>query len=240
MFAEWLWGKKLDTLCWVINLDKNTSRLNTFMHHFQNSDLSNLKIKRFSAIYGKEIDIRKYVTPGAYKNMLLHEKNGYRTRHYHITRGAVGCYLSHMEIYKKLLQDEKHDYYLVFEDDAKILPHVKNTIADAIDHAPADWDMIVFAPILQFVSAETQYLKKFKYFWGLIGYAISKEGARKFLAAHDKINMQIDSKMTYMIINNQFNVYATKKPIVMNDRSQGTDIQMPVLPDGNPYLLDPV
>jgi GR25 family glycosyltransferase involved in LPS biosynthesis len=234
----WFWGGKLDTMCWVINLEKNGSRLRSFMYNYQNSDISYLPLHRLSAIYGRDLDVKKYITDGAYRNLLINERQGYRTRHYQLTRGAIGCYLSHMEIYKKLVNDDRYNYYLIFEDDGKILPNVNTAIGEAIADAPDDWDIIVFGPIINFVTAESKHLRKFKYFWGLIGYAISKRGAKKFLDDHDKINMQIDSKMTYMAIDNKFNIYGTKKITVMNDRSQGTDIQMVVKSASNPYMLE--
>lgn len=228
--------------CWVINLEKNKERLKRFMYFYNNSDINTMNLQRFNAIYGKNIDVEPYLTPHAYKTLLENERNQYRTKHYQLTRGAIGCYLSHTAIYKKLLQDQENDYYIIFEDDAALLPSINNKIKVALDNAPMDWDMILFAPIMEVISDQTFLFKKYSSFWGLSAYIINKRGAKKFMDQFNKqkINMQIDSKMSFMCMHYQFNVYGFKEKIIWYDRSMVSDINMPVrlTPYINPYLIE--
>jgi len=234
----------LDTKCWVINLTKNTQRLLRFNQFYYESDMVNVKMERFNAINGKELDPKKYVSKTAYETLLINERNKYRTKHYQLTRGAIGCYLSHVSIMKKLLEDRDLDYYIIFEDDAAILPSVYDKFNLAIKYAPQNWDMILFAPIMQVISEETPLFKKYDSFWGLCGYAINKKGAKAFVDEFNRkpITMQIDSKMSYMIHNNNFNVYGYKLPTLWHDRAMGTDIQMPLKRISNidPFLIEDV
>ena len=50
---------------------------------------------------GKEIDVKPYVTERVYNGILDIDKTGQRHYHSQITRGAIGCYLSHLDIYNK-------------------------------------------------------------------------------------------------------------------------------------------
>lgn len=232
----------LNTKCWVINLEKNKDRYKRFKYYYNNSDLAQVPLEKFNAIYGREIDVQKYVTPKAYEILLLNEKNKYRTKHYELTRGAIGCYLSHAAVYRKLLEDPNYNYYLIFEDDAAIMSRIYNRIGKAIKHAPNDWDIILFAPIMEVPLDENRLFKKLQTFWGLCSYAISKKGAQKCIDEFDKkgINMQIDSKLSLMIMQGKLNVYNYKDKILWHDRTQGTDIQMIVKPvlGVNPFYID--
>lgn len=233
---------KLNTKCWVINLAKNKDRYKRFRYYYDNSDLSNVELERFDAIYGKDLDVKEYMTPKAYEILLINEKNKYRTKHYEVTRGAIGCYLSHASLYQKLLEDKQYDYYIIFEDDAAIMSRVYQRMAEAINIAPKDWDIILFAPIMEVLSAQDKKFKKLQTFWGLCGYAINKKGAQICIDEFNKkrINMQIDSKLSLMIMHDQLNVYTYKEKTIWHDRSQGTDIQMAVksIKGINPYYIE--
>ena len=219
--------------CFLINMDKNKERLNLFMSRFYSSDLSEyMQIERFKAINGKELDIQGLVTEQAYKQIMQAENNGYRMRHYELTRGAVGCFMSHTTLYHKLLKDNSVDFYIIFEDDAKIPPKVMDVLVTYMKNAPPNWDMIVFGSIRQVISAQNDMFNKIQSWWGVFGYAISKSGAKKFvdeLAINPKIDMQIDSLMSMMCVEGKFDVYSTRKPFIgHNAEGMDSDIQLPV------------
>ena len=90
-----------DINVYVINMKKNTERLNNFMVEYNKSDLKNKEVTIFPAVVGKDIDLINYVTPAAYKQILTTEVLKNRKYHYELTRGAVVCYLSHLHIWKK-------------------------------------------------------------------------------------------------------------------------------------------
>lgn len=221
--------------CFVINMEKNKGRLHMFMARYYSSDMSeNMRtIERFNAINGKELELKNYVTDEAFKQISQAESSGYRLRHYELTRGAVGCFMSHTTLYKKLIADDSCDFYCIFEDDAKIPDKVMDMLVTYMSHAPAGWDMIVFGSIRQVISAQNDFFNKVQSWWGLFGYVISKNGAKKFvneLARQDnKINMQIDSMMSMMCIEGKFDVYSTRKAFIgHNAEGTETDIQLPV------------
>lgn len=235
--------KKLKTKAWVINLAKNKDRLDKFSYFYTTSDLNDrVPLDRFDAIYGKELDIQKYITPTAYSVLLQNEKNKYRTKHYQLTRGAVGCYLSHMALFEKLLEDPSVEYYLIFEDDAIVMSTVYNRILKALNTAPSNWDMIVLSPIMEVSKKKGRLFNKFETFWGLTGYIVNKKGAKKLVDEFKSrpISMQIDSKMSLMIMQGKLHVYGYKEKVLWHNKTSGTDIQMPVIkqPGINEYLIE--
>jgi GR25 family glycosyltransferase involved in LPS biosynthesis len=218
------------TKCWVINLPKNTDRLERFKNYYNKSDIKQLEFERFEAINGKEIDINQFVTEKALTQIQASENTGYRLKHYELTRGAVGCFLSHMTLYEKLLEDPNHDLYIIFEDDVVFASNFLKPAYNTIQYAPKDWDLITFGAIREDIDSMTLNYIKYRVFWGLFGYAINKKGAKKIVDEYKSrhIDMQIDSLMSVMSIEKRFNVYGITNKLAWHGRSMGTDIQLPV------------
>lgn len=225
--------------CHVINLDKNITRMKRFYESYSKSDLSSILLTRFKAINGNSIDIRYYVTSDAYNQIMNSEKTGYRQHHYELTKGGVGCFLSHASLYKKLNSDVNNDFYIIFEDDAYIPIKVIKKIEFIIENAPKDWDIILFGSLREVLSEKNMFYDKVKVWWGLFGYAINKRGAKKFLDVYrkNKIDKQIDSMLSLMIIEDDLNVYSPHIHVITHN-SDGTDIQLPIQKDPmvNPYM----
>jgi len=200
------------------------------MQYFRLSDINVLALERFNAIYGKSLDIKSLVTERAYKQLQYAESHGHRLHHYELTRGAVGCFLSHATLYNRLLTDDK-DFYIIFEDDAKIPRNVVDKVKYYIDNAPADWDFLLFGTIRQVVTHQNHLYYKVKSWWGLCGYVISKSGAEKFLKEFNSqkrlVDMQIDSMLSMMAVEDKINVYSTRNALIKADGGV-TDIQLPV------------
>ena len=220
------------TKSYVINLEKNSDRLAKFMNYYNSSDINVIDIQRFNAINGRQIDISQYVTSAAYKQIIDAEINGYRLRHYELTRGAVGCFLSHTALYNRLLVDNSKEFYLIFEDDAKIPVKCLEKVKMYIDKVPDDWDILLFGVIRKTVSTQNDLFDKIKVWWGLCGYVINKKGAKKimdYLHENNKIDKQIDSLLSLMVIEGKLNVYSTRERVIQhNTENTGTDIQLPV------------
>jgi GR25 family glycosyltransferase involved in LPS biosynthesis len=234
----------LDTKSFVINLEKNKQRLHHFTTSYENSDINIIPLERFNAVNGKKLDLQKYVTPKAYDQIMSAETNGYRLRHYELTRGAVGCFLSHTTLYRKLLDDPDREFYLIFEDDAYVPPEVIKPLQFYIENAPNDWDILLFGVIREVLEKKGQYYDKVKIWWGLFGYAINKRGSKKFideLNQEKRIDKQIDSMMSVMTQENKLNVYSTSVHLVKHD-TDGSDIQLPIKIQSNinPYKYEDV
>ena len=165
--------------------------------------------------------------------------NGYRTYHYQLTYGGIGCFLSHYNLAKQLLNEKGNvDIYIVFEDDTAIPRNLLFHIEKYISELPTDWDYLMFYTIRANGKSITNKLNKLKSFWGLNGYIINKKGARKLVEETNtnKIDGQIDSYLSRMIQQNKMNIYATKKHLVKSN-AEDTNIQVILKPikGVNPY-----
>ena len=91
----------------VINLPDRKDRLTTF-----NSNNPNLEYETFSAVEGYKIDYAKLQSQGFDTNHSWIDPIHYTP----LTKGEVGCFLSHWHIWNKCI--EKNEPILVLEDDA--------------------------------------------------------------------------------------------------------------------------
>ncbi len=210
----------------IINMDKDKDRYKKIIKHYQNSDLSNERIYRYSAVVGKKVAPEKWLTPDALNILRLIEKNGYRTHHHNITRGGIGCFLSHYNLAKQLANDQRHNMYLVFEDDTAILPNTYQQIKQSLKQAPDNWDLLMFYTIRAVGHSENKTFHKLKSFWGTNCYLINKQGAKKFVEEVDKnkIDGQVDCYLSKMIQQDKINIYSTKTHFVSSN-STDTNIQ---------------
>jgi GR25 family glycosyltransferase involved in LPS biosynthesis len=226
----------------VINLPHNEDRLIQFKKQYKESDLNSLPLQVFVAVDGKKIEIKEYVTKDSYDQIMRTETEGYRLKHKDLTRGAVGCYLSHISIYKQLLQDPEYDFYIIFEDDAVFNNDVLKYINYIMSKTPKDWDIILFGRIRCKCEKVSAIYERARYFWGLFGYAINKEGARKVVDHYEKtgIDMQIDSAMSKMSQQDQLVVYGVSRDVISQDSRYVSNIQKPLKKnkDIDPFSLD--
>jgi len=99
------------TFC--INLDKDSHRYENLQRSYYASDMKHIMLERYSAILGATVNIEQWLSPSAINEFYVVKKNGYRTHHYQLTTGAVGCFLSHYYLAKQLLDDYSVDTYLI-------------------------------------------------------------------------------------------------------------------------------
>ena len=63
------------------------------------------------------------------------ERTGYRTKHYQLTRGSVGCYMSHLQLYQHIIKTDAQ-FAFIFEDDAVIRqPGLLAALIEALNKA---------------------------------------------------------------------------------------------------------
>lgn len=135
----------------VINMEKDKQRFQKLTKYYNNSDLTSLPINRYEAIVGKQVPPENWLSNDALTELQLIEKKGFRTHHHSITRGGLGCFLSHYNLAKQLIQDKSVDAYLIFEDDTAMLPTTYNKIIKSLQDSPKDWDILLF---IQFVRLD--------------------------------------------------------------------------------------
>jgi len=217
-----------DLEIYVINMAKNKDRLDNFIKEFGESDLKDKKINVFPAVVGKELDLLKYITPNAYEKILKSDITKVRQDDAELTRGAVGCYLSHLGIYKEIANSNAN-YALIFEDDVMINPNTLELAMEGINDVPNDWDMFLLG-LVNLDSIQHKNYLDVKKFWLTHAYIIKKEAAIKLLKyLSKKIDVQIDTDMSTLISENKLKVYSRKFNIVVQNNAKfPSEIQIPV------------
>ena len=214
----------------LINLDSDTERFEYFMK--QTSDFE--KPERIQAVDGHRVEPGDYLTQGALKELRETETRGYRTKHHQLTRGAIGCYLSHLSVLRQIKPGE---IFLVFEDDIDIRSGVRGEIEKILRDAPKNWDLILLG-YNSYLGSDDE-LSKVRSFWGTCGYLITYIGAQKFLnESGDRFDCQIDTFMGWMAASGLLDVYALKSPIVKPSCKFASNIQNDVrvsFPDSFKY-----
>jgi GR25 family glycosyltransferase involved in LPS biosynthesis len=236
-------GEKEVGQCYVINLDKDTERYDGYMDSWNASDMADsIPIARFPGIVGRDVsEPEKLLTPKAWDELMAVEKTGTRTHHYQLSRGGIGCFISHLALMKRLIDDDESDCYLIMEDDNHCLPTSKALMTASLQQAPSDWDIICG---VVHRAEGTDVDSKFRHvtgFWGLGGYLIRRHGAQKILdeVAVKKMDGQIDAFMSRMAQQGKLKIYAVQDPWFVNT-SLDTNIQLNLepLPGQDPYEFD--
>ncbi len=184
---------------YLLNLDKSTDRLANIKPLVNGLEYS---YTRISAVYGKELsqEYRDSVTvPDKYR-ILMHNDIG---------AGTIGCYLSHINIWKEFLLS-KHSYALIFEDDVEFEPKKLKKLIDLLLASSEEWDLVNIdvnrhgfsKPVKQL--SQLFRLVKFRARVGNTScYLINRKAAMALLQKSLPISMPVDH---YMMRPWEFNI----------------------------------
>lgn len=217
---------------YIINMDKNKDRMKFTTENYEKSDMKIVPWKRFPAVIGKNVDINEWLTDEAIVELKQVENKKYRNYHYQLTRGGIGCFLSHYNLAKQLLADQTADYYLNLEDDIQIRKDGYKILQEALKNAPEDWDFILFGYIrLLYSDIKNDNFALVSGFWGCHGMLMNKKGAKALVDEVEttKIDGQIDAYMSRMTQQKKLVVYAYSDQIFHQSNTITiSDIQVPL------------
>ena len=208
---------------YLINLKKNTDRLEKFM---KSAKVANVEVERFEAIYGKELDKNH---PDLHK---------YFVKNHKLNPGQIGCALSHIKIYENAIKNN-YKNVIVFEDDAIIPEKFWQRFNEAYNELPKDWDMLLLGCCT--CTGNTQKNTKLiransKGNWCLTGYLMNINYCKKLIEKikKNKINQGIDNYLRKEYFKD--NIYIPLPPFVLQDKTFKSDIIMGDL--GNTLQID--
>lgn len=232
-------------LMYLINLDDRTDRLHDMKQKLEQSGFDGGSIVRFSGIPGRNLT-RSYLESILSTQALDDIDSNVRKRHGQLTYGAVGCALSHAQIWQQLV-DEPNDeiqYALVFEDDIripKLFRKFMNQVMDTIisKGSEIDWDLFLFSsfcpPSLTSIKCTDEKhvldhmpvkIVRFNMFWSLACYVISRKGAKKLLMGMLPMEDQLDTYISKRILRQAISVIGTSPSVINQERIQyGSNIQ---------------
>ena len=209
-----------------INLDRRPDRNENVINQLKNINY-NGRLERFSAIDSKKLDINM-MPNNIFTKKAIDDANDTTGKLYNVmTKGAIGCTLSHKLIYEKILYGED-EYVLILEDDITFDDNFIKKYTDIIKKIPK-YDILYLGYHNKNDLKNHNSYDVPRELWGLFGYIINKKAAKKLLEVFP-ITAQIDSEISRAYPD--LKVYALKEDerIISSDTSQtsyrfGTDIQ---------------
>jgi GR25 family glycosyltransferase involved in LPS biosynthesis len=207
----------------LINLKRRPDRLVNFKNKYN----LNIPFNVIEAVDGNNLNLEQLYSSNVvghvgYNSII----KGTRKYHYQMaTMGAIGCYLSHIKLWKYII-DNHLEYTLVFEDDCSNNLKI-NDIYKRLKYIPNDWDILLLS------SADSCYLKKkvkkklykVNRFFLTHAYIIKYKTAKYLLNEENlfPIEQQIDSKLSDL--SNKINIYVYDLKSYLQNNSP-TDIQI--------------
>ena len=199
--------KNVISKVFVINLIKRTERLAFFSSRYN----LQIPIDIFNAVDGKLLDIPKMIDDNVIGRIGASSLNRERDSHYQLTNeGSIGCYLSHYNLWKKILE-LNDDNFLIFEDDTIFNEISLKEINYRLSKIPKDWDIFLLSNPNSCYTKDkiNRKLFKVKRFFLTNAYIINKKGIRKIFDTNTifPINQQLDSYLSELAIDYNLNIY---------------------------------
>jgi GR25 family glycosyltransferase involved in LPS biosynthesis len=228
---------------YVINLDRSPERLAAFYKYYNETDLGHItaKVERVSGVDGTLLKLDDHVSESAMAEMENAKVRGWRRRyHRELTPGAVGCYLSHESIFRKVANGSK-PYAIVFEDDAVIQPDIFKQLSAALTpDLPDNWDMLLMSCLCR-QSKEGcagPIYNDITDFWRLHAYIVTKAGAETVCKHLDGklIEQQLDAELSSMASCGLLRILCLTSDLAQQDYDMESTIQVPA--DSARFELD--
>lgn len=200
---------------YVINLKKCRKRMFNFANHMASIGIS---FERWEAVNGADI-----------------KKNNTNTNHicrnYTCTNGIIGCYLSHITLWKHIKQRYKEGWFLIFEDDSLITKSGVDNISNIFNEMQT-WPPGYAYP--EMINLGCTVLCKYKVITknifipltvnGVSCYLISVQGINNALHMLDRsINFHIDGTLFLkQLLDRKLAYYSTHNFVKYSDNFQST------------------
>jgi hypothetical protein len=162
-------------------------------------------VERLPAVDAKQIEGGAWAHPAVSLGTAHNLKYKTRRAFYEIDApGAVGASLSHFKAWERA-RDINAPAFLIFEDDAPVMPDFKQRLQKVLAELPPQWDMVQFQ-LTTYGRGKTgckpiQSMAPWQdctSLMGAYGYMINGASARKLLERAYPIEMHVDAYMSYM------------------------------------------
>lgn len=224
------------TKIYYINLDRRNDRRKHIEEQIKSINW-NGNAERLSAIDGNTLKYNDLTD--IFTKESLDDAFGIKKSKVNTSKGALGCALSHRNIYQKVLTGND-DYVLILEDDIEFTPDFINKVNNlSVSNFDILWLGYHFAGVKENYP---NYMIPKDYLYGLFGYVINKKAASALLNIFPT-SMQLDSEIPKAFP--QLKVFAVKSDnkLILSDRSEeaktfGTDIQRIDIKYDNKYIKE--
>jgi len=203
----------------IVNLERRSDRKKDAMKKLDDADVSSEDYEFIKAVDGSLLE----PTPEL--------KHLFRNNDFGSRKGVIGCALSHYNLWKRLVNDSQHEYYVIMEDDFVLCSTFKKHLETLKTNNEFELREVLFLGYHMFEknrdydiynlvseSVDVKDLNKDLYIGGYFAYSINKVGAKKLLEYIDKngINHGIDY-LNKILDNNILHSYECQPQIVFSD-----------------------
>jgi GR25 family glycosyltransferase involved in LPS biosynthesis len=222
----------------IVNLLKREDRKTRMIELMKAQKIYEIDYEFVEAVDGSGLDT-------TYEIKELFKGNDFGNR-----RGFIGCALTHLNLWKNLLNDENNDYYIILEDDVELCSNFKDKLT-IIENELIDCEMLILGYHMfneerkkvteiydtlkemksdnEPIELEIKLLNKNLYIGGTFCYSINKKGAKGMIEYIE--NNRIKHGIDYLNkINHKMPFYEVQPQLAFSDWNEGgkyvdTDIQ---------------
>lgn len=197
-----------DIRAFVINLERNENRRTKFSSNFE----LDIPFNVVMAVDGNRLDITYLVELGIVSAQVVRNIRLPMPSVDDVgSMGAIGCYLSHVKLWEKMLNDSTIGAMIVFEDDAIVPKTIRlNDIIQRINSLPSNWHVYMLGRPHTRLTTENvdNQLVKVTQFCGTHCYILSRLGVQWLVSNGNvfPIFKQIDAKMSSLTFKG-LNIY---------------------------------
>lgn len=201
----------------IVNLERRTDRKSEMIRKLEDKQIKNYEFVK--AVDGMHIEPTREIF------------EIFRDNDHNYSAGVVGCALSHVNIWKQLLNDTTTDVYIVLEDDVEFtdafVPNIERTVnemkTNSLEYVLLGWNTVQELDKNVVLKRHTQHVNSNE---GTFGYIIHKHACKKLLNYFRKNRIQyaIDKQKHY--IESGVQLFVTGQPLVTSNCVQQTN--MPV------------
>ncbi|VBB17727.1 glycosyltransferase family 25 [Yasminevirus sp. GU-2018] len=216
-----------------INLDRRPERDSNVKAQLKNAGLLQIA-ERVSAVDGSKLDldmVKPIITKKGVDDA-LGQTNAFGIS---LTRGAIGCAMSHRSIWIRIRDDPEVKSALILEDDIDIDRDFIRKFNKYRRFVPLNYDVLFLgyhpASMKYFSKDENQAFVRSEKVYGLFGYIVTKQGAEKLLKMFP-ISEQVDTALYKCVNKYGVNAYLLKPELrlITSEPSEvakkfGSDIQ---------------
>lgn len=219
------------TKYYYINLSSRIDRNENILNEQKHSFFLKNKLIRYDAIDGKQLNLfqitNDILTNKGRNDIISNVVNNWGKD---LTHGALGCALTHRELYKECLEN-KYNSLLILEDDIKInrdinfdfyLNEICKLDFDTFDilylgchHNPKKQNLHQSGGLFSQVTSNI---------YGTFAYLITQKGALNLLEKVFPISYQIDTHILQLIQKKQIKALITEPKLILDSHFR-TDIQ---------------
>ena len=229
-----LFGKKVETNCVMINLEKDFTRYENTLKEFQK--ISVVDFSHLKATYWKEkenlkkdlefvIDFLSQFNPSILANKIeINEFSEINDQNIHIQDGPLACYVSHLRSMIYGYSNFK-DYTIIVEDDISIT----NTefIEKYLAEVPDDWDIVMFNACSKNKIYDQTFYKFTDEFHSTHFYIINHKCFPKIFKNLYPITDQVDVLLSNL--HKDLNIYNIQETVFQKNISTNTQNNLYVI-----------